>query len=364
MTAEIRIASGPGEARIAVLRDGVLTEYAIWRRGSPDGVGDVHRGRVIRPVPAMAGAFVAIAGGEGFLPDSEGAKGLTEGTILPVRVTRAAQGGKGPRLSAQGIEPIPPDGPVTLLRPGADPITRLAAAWPDAPMRTDDPALLARLRADFGDRIRLDRDVFDDAVLAEIDALADTDVMTPGGTRLAFHPTPALVAIDVDAGAGIAERGSASGRHRGINQAVIPELVRQIRLRNLSGAILVDFAGMAARKRAALGPALSAALALDPSRPRLLGFTALGLAEIVRPRVYPPLHEVLRQPLTDGLAALRRAAADPLLTVLYASPAVVIALERDRIGLIELSDRRGQGVLMKADHALADSAWHLERHDV
>ncbi len=52
-------------------------------------------------MPALAGAFVALAGAEGFLPDSAGAAGLSAGTLLGVRVTRAAQGGKGPRLTAR-----------------------------------------------------------------------------------------------------------------------------------------------------------------------------------------------------------------------------------------------------------------------
>ena len=43
----------------------ILLDYAIWRPGAPDGVGDVHRGRVIARVPAMAGAFVALGGTEG-----------------------------------------------------------------------------------------------------------------------------------------------------------------------------------------------------------------------------------------------------------------------------------------------------------
>ena len=49
-------------------------------------------------------------------------------------------------------------------------------------------------------------------------------------------------------------------------------------------------------------PALTAALAGDPLRPRFLGFTALGLAEIARPRVRAPLHEMLSGPLAAGLS--------------------------------------------------------------
>ena len=83
----------------------------------------------------MAGAFVALAGAEGFLPDSQGAKGLTAGTMLTVRVTRAAQGNKGPRLTT-AVEPA--DGPVGLVRRGVDPVRRFAARYPTAPVVVDD----------------------------------------------------------------------------------------------------------------------------------------------------------------------------------------------------------------------------------
>ena len=135
----IHAAWSPGEVRIAAMADGFMVDYALWRPGSPDGVGDVYRGRVTAIVPSMAGAFVALAGGhhgtamgdaEGFLPDSEGAKGLIEGTIVTVKVTRAAMGGKGPRLSARvaGSE----EGPAGFRRHGVDPLRELAARYPRA----------------------------------------------------------------------------------------------------------------------------------------------------------------------------------------------------------------------------------------
>lgn len=365
MTAEIRVASSPGEARVAVVVDEHLTEYAIWRPGAPDGVGDVHRGRVIARVAALAGAFVAIGGAEGFLPDTEGAKGLNAGAMITVRVTRSAQGGKGPRLSGRGIDAAETAPAVGLIRRGPDPITRFAALWPDAPVLTDDPALLARLRPVLGARAALDRAVFGDSLLTDIEALGETVVTLDSGVRLAIHPTPALVAIDVDAGAALADRPGKGDRHLEVNRAAIPDLVRQIRLRNLSGAILVDFAGMATKRRQALGPALGEALGTDPLRPRLLGFTGLGLAEIVRSRVHPPLHEVLAGPHAAGLAALRRvagtvAADASRMPVLRASPAVVAALEADGGALTDLAHRAGRGLLLRADPDLPGTLWTLD----
>jgi Ribonuclease E/G family len=317
-------------------------------------VGDVHRGRVIAAVPAMAGAFVALADAEGFLPDSEGAKGLTAGTVLTVRVTRAAQGTKGPRLTAR-VDAV--DGPVGLVRRGPDPVRRFAAQYPGAPVVADDAGAAASLGATVA------AVVFNEDVAEAIEGLSRPVVELAGGARLSIWPTPALVAIDVDGGGMLAGRGRF---HEAVNRAVLPALADQIRLRNLSGGIVVDLAGLSARKRAALGPDFVAALADDPLRPRFLGFTALGLAEIVRSRVHPPLHELMAGPLAAGLAALRAALAafdgDPRgLPAVRAHPAVVSALQADPAALPDLARRTGRGVTLRSDPCLPATAWVLEK---
>ena len=156
-----------------------------------------------------------------------------------------------------------------------------------------------------GDRVRLCARAFDEELDEQLEALAQPSVDLPHGARLHIHPTPALVAIDVDAGGATEGRLGKAASQLAVNRTVLPALARQIRLRNLSGAVLVDFAGLAARRRSSLTPDLKAALADDPLRPRLLGFTTLGFAEIVRTRVHPPLHELLAGPHAAGLAALR-----------------------------------------------------------
>ncbi|HEY3846333.1 MAG TPA: ribonuclease E/G [Acetobacteraceae bacterium] len=362
MTAtRILAAASPGEVRVAVLRGENLLDYAVWRPGAPDGVGDLHRGRITARAPALGGAFVALDGADGFLPDTEGGKAATEGTMLGVRVIRAAQGGKGPRLSAQLSAEAPGlvgSGPPRLLRRGPGAVERLAAVHQDAPVWVDDPALATVLRPALGSRLGVRAPLFDDDLLGQIDALAQPELVLPNGARLSFHPTPALVAIDVDTGA-------ATGGHMAINRGLLPALARQIRLRNLSGAILVDFAGLPARRRSALGPELAEALADDPGRPRLLGFTALGLAEVVRPRIHPPLYEALAGPHAAGLAALREiaasASADPSrVPALRAAPGVVSALEQDRAAMADLARRTGRILILRSDPSLAGNVWTTE----
>jgi Ribonuclease G/E len=363
MSVSIRVATSPGEGQVAVVDDHRLIDYTLWRFGAPDGVGDIHRGRILAQVPGMAGAFVAIAGAEGFLPDSEGAKGLTSGAMLGVRVTRAAQGNKGPRLSARGLEPAG-SGPVALLQRGPDPVSRLAARFSDAPVIVDDAGLAASLR--LGPRVTVAPRVFDEDVAEAIDVLARPHVDLPGGASLSVCPTPALVAIDVDAGGSLAGSVAAKVRHQALNRSILAPLAEQIRLRNLSGAIVVDLAGLSPRRRAALAPDFAAALAADPLHPRFLGFTGLGLAEIVRPRIHPPLHELLAGPLAAGLAALRAAMAalqqDPKsMPAIRANPAVVSALQADPLALADLGRRVGRRVRLRSDPSLPATAWVLEK---
>jgi Ribonuclease G/E len=369
---KILAAVAPGEVRVAAVDGASLVDYALWRPGSPDGVGDLYRGRVRACMPALGGAFVALGGVDGFLPDSEGAAAVSEGMVLGVRVSRAAQGGKGPRLTAHlddderaATAAGGPKGNQGLLRRGPGAVERLAALYPDAAVIVDDAALVATLRSALGQRLGIVSVAFDDAIETAVEALSEPVVELPGGARMSVHPTPALTAIDVDLGAATADRRPKQAAQVAANTALLPALARQIRLRNLSGAILVDLAGLTPRRRAALGPVLAAALQPDPLRPRLLGFTALGLAEIVRTRVHPSLHELLAGPLAAGLAALRLAAATVAATPawlpsLAAAPEVIAALQADRVALAEFARRAGRTVRLRAEQGLSPCGWRLD----
>jgi ribonuclease G len=361
---KVLAAAAPGEVRVVAADADGLHDLAIWRPGAPDGVGDLHRGRVVARAPALAGAFVAIGGEDGFLPDSAGGKSVTEGDVLAVRVTRAAQGGKGKRLAA-APETAAGAGPPARLARGPDAVQRLAALHPAAPVLVDDPALAAMLRPRLGERLRLVARAFDEATEAAVAALAEPVSELPGGLRLGVWPTPGLTALDVDLGPAAGGRAAKGAAHLALNRAALPAIARQIRLRNLAGAILLDFAGLSPRRRAACGPDLAAALAPDPLAPRLLGFTALGLAEIVRARVHPPLHEMLAGPHAAGLAALRSLAAESaarpaVAFALAAAPAVAAALRQDEGARADLARRTGRPLDLRTDPALAPLGWRIE----
>ena len=383
MTARRILASvSPGEVRVALLEDGVLTEAWFdrpWQHGAR--VGDIHRARITARAPAMGGAFVTLAGGEtGFLPDTESdaedpkrrAEALAEGRVLPVRVTRAPQGGKGPRVSARltaAEQALTGDGAV--LARGPDATLRLALAWPAADVIADDAALVARLRPVLGQQILLTRGrAFDEALEAAFAGLAEAEVPLPGGGRLLIQPTAGLTAIDIDAGT--AAGGNENAR-RSVNEAALAEAARQIRLRNMGGAILLDPAGLKARARAALADTLRAGLATDPLKPRVLGITGLGLIEVVRPRVHAPLHELLATPamawppslVTRALAALRQAARDSaarpgVALALRASPSLATALRGMTDALADYAAGSGRGLVIVEDALMPSGGWVLD----
>jgi ribonuclease G len=337
---EIRLSRSPGERRVALLRDGELDGYRLERPYRPDGVGDVVRGRIAAAMPALSGAFVALPGGEtGFLPegDTEGRRIPPEGTYLTLRVTRAAQGGKGKRVTAR----IPQDSPA---EPGPDAALRWALAHPQAVVVADDVSEVARLRRALAGSSRIRQgEAFDDAVQDEVERLHEAEWVLPGGGRLIFSPLPALTAVDVDSG---------GADPREVNRLAIAEFARQLRLRDLAGPILLDLAGLSVKQRTALEPDLKAALAPDGPT-QLLGIGPLGLFEMRRARIHPPLHEVLEdRALARGLALLRKAAREAAAApsrqlALHAPPAVLAALEAMPEALAEFADGAGRAILLR-----------------
>ena len=85
----------------------------------------------------------------------------------------------------------------------------------------------------------------------------------------------------------------------------------------------------------------------------------------MRPRVHPPLHELLAGPHAVGLAALRRAATDIAAApsralALRAAPPIIAALQADPVALEDLARRAGRPMPLRADPSLPATAWVLE----
>lgn len=114
------------------------------------------------------------------------------------------------------------------------------------------------------------------------------------GGYLVIQPTEALTVIDVNSGK--CDFGKKKEEAiRKVNLEAARETARQLRLRNLSGIILVDFINMQqeASKRQVM-ETLRHLLTLDPVQAHVVDITKLGLVEITRKKTEKPLYESLR----------------------------------------------------------------------
>lgn len=117
-------------------------------------------------------------------------------------------------------------------------------------------------------------------------------VWLKSGASLVIEPTEALTVIDVNTGKAVKGRGRGEEHFLKINLEAAKEIAYQIRLRNLSGIILVDFIDMETREAdEALMQALREYLAADPVKTTLVDMTPLHLVEITRKKVRRPLYE-------------------------------------------------------------------------
>lgn len=123
-----------------------------------------------------------------------------------------------------------------------------------------------------------------------IEALNKTTSLKSGG-NIHIEQTRACVTIDVDT----ADLKSGGNVSKANDEAAI-EIAHQIRLKNLSGKIIIDFAGSSEyRFMKSVIDILQTELADDPSRARVLGLSKAGNIEILRQRRRPSLLDLFTQ---------------------------------------------------------------------
>lgn len=120
-------------------------------------------------------------------------------------------------------------------------------------------------------------------------------VWLKSGGYLVMEPTEALTVIDVNSGKHTGKKGMEQTFFL-INQEAALEVARQLRLRNLSGIIVVDFINMEETKaNRNLLCCLREICSRDPVPVRVVDMTALGLVEITRKKRSRPLAEQLKE---------------------------------------------------------------------
>jgi ribonuclease G len=142
--------------------------------------------------------------------------------------------------------------------------------------------------------------IFDEyGVQAEIDKALKSKVWLKSGGSIVINQTEALVAIDVNTGRYVGKKSSGRLEDTIVktNLEAVKEIVRQVRLRDLGGIIVLDFIDMEEKKnRQKILQAVEQELKKDRSPSKALQVSDFGLVIITRKRVKQSLERVLTEP--------------------------------------------------------------------
>lgn len=120
-------------------------------------------------------------------------------------------------------------------------------------------------------------------------------VWLKNGGYIIIQPTEALVSIDVNTGKAISKKKDVQKTFLKVNLEAATQIARQLRLRNLSGMILIDFIDMKDPEyNKQLLDRLRIEFAKDPVKTILVDMTKLGLVEVTRKKVRKSLYEQLK----------------------------------------------------------------------
>ena len=120
-------------------------------------------------------------------------------------------------------------------------------------------------------------------------------VWLKSGGYLVIEPTEALTVIDVNTGKSIGKCTPEEHYFRTNKEAAL-EIARQLKLRNLSGIIIVDFINMESKEmEEELMGVLKNSLKGDSIKTSVVDITPLGLVEITRQKINKPLAEQMRE---------------------------------------------------------------------
>ena len=131
-------------------------------------------------------------------------------------------------------------------------------------------------------------------ITAELEKALRPKVWLKSGGYIVINQTEALVAIDINTGKYVGKSARLEDTIVKTNTDAIKEIVRQIRLRDLGGIIVVDFIDMDERKnRQKVMQALEEAMRADRAPYKILQFNDFGLVAITRKRVKQSLERTL-----------------------------------------------------------------------
>jgi ribonuclease G len=216
-------------------------------------------------------------------------------------------------------------------------------------------------------------------IQAEIEKALKPKVWLKSGGYIVINQTEALVAIDINTGKYVGKTNRLEDTILKTNFDAVNEIVRQIRLRDLGGIIVVDFIDMDERKnRAKVTQVLEEALRSDRAPTKVIAFHDFGLVAITRKRVKQSLERTLCERCSycsgsgwvksittvcyEILAEARKMASqiEGKVMTLRVNPEVAKALKsREGVLVSELESLTHKDVIIKSDPVV-----HQERFEI
>ena len=213
----------------------------------------------------------------------------------------------------------------------------------------------------------------------EINKALKSKVWLKSGGYIVINQTEALVAIDVNTGKYVGKTARLEDTIVKTNVDAIKEIVRQVRLRDLGGIIIIDFIDMDERRnRQKVMQALEEALRLDRAPSKVLQFNDFGLVAITRKRVKQSLERTIGSPCPYCQATGFVKAVNTICNEVYVemrkisrhlehsdvmlrvNPDVAKALKADNARLLnEMEELTKKTIIVKSDPAL-----HQEQFDI
>ena len=213
----------------------------------------------------------------------------------------------------------------------------------------------------------------------QLDTIHQGEVTLKSGGYLVINQTEALVAIDVNSGKATRERNIEETALK-TNLEAAEEVGRQLKLRDLSGLIVIDFIDMEEnRNKSAIERKLKDALRHDRARIQVGSISHFGLLEMSRQRLRPSLAESVSQtcPHCAGTGRIRsiNSAALQILRVveeeagnrpgqdisIFVHPDVALyILNQKRASLASLEQQFGISILIEADSTLIPPDYRLD----
>jgi len=238
------------------------------------------------------------------------------------------------------------------------------------------PAMLPRIR-----HYTREFPIFEEyGVQGEIDKALRSKVWLKSGGYIVINQTEALVAIDVNTGRYVGKKtGRLEDTILKTNLEAVKEIIRQIRLRDLGGIIVLDLIDMEEKKnRQKVFQAVEQELRKDRAPSKAIQVSDFGLVIVTRKRVKQSLERQLTEPCPycagsgtikatsmicyEILTEVRKMSADldGQGLVLRVNPDIARALrEEERVLFRELQDSVGRSVTLKSDAQL-----HHEQFDL